>query len=165
MNSYFVWLGRILGSLLTLILALLIVIVAGNVFCRFVLGMSLSWGEEAAKILLTYLTFLGAAYAMKDNSHYSFDYLVHHLPERPRRCLRCFRWIAILTMSVLLLFWSGQVTWMIREWTMPSTGISRSLVYGVAPVSMVFMISYSLRSLKSDMQGFNTDADQRKDPS
>jgi len=165
MNSYFVWLGRILGSLLAPILALLIVIVAGNVFCRFALGMSLSWGEEAAKILLTYLTFLGAAYAMKDDSHYAFDYLMQHLPERPRRCLRCFRWIAILTMSVLLLFWSGQVTWMIREWTMPSTGINRSLVYGVAPVSMVFMISYSLRSLKSDIQGSSAHADQRKDPS
>lgn len=164
MNAYFTWLGRILRGLLALIFAVMIAVVAGNVFCRFVLGMSLSWGEEVAKILLTYLTFLGAAYAMKDNSHYSFDYLKQRLPERPRRYLLCFRWIAIVTMSALLLVWSGQVTWMIREWIMPSTGICRSLVYGVAPLSMVFMISYSLRNLKSDMQAPKAHAGGGEDP-
>jgi C4-dicarboxylate transporter DctQ subunit len=121
--------------------------VAANVFGRFLLGISIQWGEEVAKIMLTYLTFFGAAYAMKDNSHYSFDFIVQKLPLRIKPFFMVFRWVIIILISLLLLFWSAEVTLKIRHWIMPSTGISRSLVYGAAPAGILLLMIYSIHNL------------------
>ena len=136
-----------LKILLFVILLVMVGTVAANVFGRFLLGVSIQWGEEVAKIMLTYLTFFGAAYAMKDNSHYSFDFIIQKLPLQMKPFFKVFRWIIIILISLLLLFWSAEVTLRIRHWIMPSTGISRSLVYGATPAGMILLIMYSVSNL------------------
>ena len=73
-------LDAVLDGLLFVVLAAMTTIVSLNVFCRFVLKFSLSWADETAMILMVWLTFLGAAVAMRDRMHYAFDYLVRSLP-------------------------------------------------------------------------------------
>ena len=126
--------------------------VAANVFGRFLLGISIQWGEEVAKILLTYLTFFGAAYAMKDNSHYSFDFIVQKMPQRIKPFFQVLRWVIIILISLLLLFWSAEVTLKIRHWIMPSTGISRSMVYLATPAGMILLLVYSIRNLINEVK-------------
>jgi len=152
MKMFFVILDRVLYLLIFLVLAGMVAIVAANVFGRFVLGKSISWGEEVAKILLTYLTFLGAAYAMRENSHYAFDFLIRKMPPKTLRFFLAFRWSAVIVMSVLLLYWSGEATVRIRHWIMPATGINRALVYGVAPVGVFFLPLYAIRNFVADMK-------------
>jgi tripartite ATP-independent transporter DctM subunit len=55
---------RLLDTSLWMILAAMAVIVSANVFCRFLLGFSIYWGDEVAQVLLVWLTFLGAAVGM-----------------------------------------------------------------------------------------------------
>ena len=126
--------------------------VAANVFGRFLLGISIQWGEEVAKILLTYLTFFGAAYAMKDNSHYSFDFIVQKMPQRIKPFFQVLRWVIIILISLLLLFWSAEVTLKIRHWIMPSTGISRSMVYLATPAGMILLLVYSISNLINEVK-------------
>ena len=140
-------LDRVLKIFLFVILIVMVATVAANVFGRFLLGISIQWGEEVAKVMLTYLTFFGAAYAMKDNSHYSFDFIVQKLPLRIKPFFMVFRWVIIILISLLLLFWSAEVTLKIRHWIMPSTGISRSLVYGAAPAGILLLMIYSIHNL------------------
>jgi len=87
-----------------------------------------------------YMTFLGAAYAMRDNSHYAFDFLVKKMPKKFLRFFLMFRWLAIIIMAALFMYWSAEATIRIRDWIMPATGINRALVYGVAPLGMLFLI-------------------------
>ena len=77
-------LDRLLDSLLFIVLAAMSAIVAANVFCRFVLNFSIYWGDEAAQALLVWLTFLGAAVAVRERAHYRFDYLARRLRGRTR---------------------------------------------------------------------------------
>lgn len=135
-----------------MVLAIMAAIVAANVFGRFVVGKSISWGEEVAKILLTYLTFLGAAYAMRDNSHYAFDFLVQKMPKKYLRFFLAFRWFAVIIISAFLMYWSAEVTIRIRGWIMPATGINRALVYAVAPLGAFFLLLYSIRNFVADMK-------------
>ncbi len=44
-------------------------IVAVQVFCRYVLNNSLFWAEELSRYLLAWLTFLGASVAYRRNVH------------------------------------------------------------------------------------------------
>ena len=152
MKHFFTILDRVLYCLLFMVLGAMVAIVAANVFGRFLLGKSISWGEEVAKILLTYLTFLGAAYAMRDDSHYTFDFLIQKAPRRTLRYFLAFRWLAIIVMAVLLMYWSSEATFGVRAWIMPSTGLNRALVYGVAPLGMMFLILYAVRNFLADMK-------------
>jgi TRAP-type C4-dicarboxylate transport system permease small subunit len=152
MKHFFAILDRVLYFSIFVVLAAMAAIVAANVFGRFVLGKSISWGEEVAKILLTYLTFLGAAYAMRDNSHYAFDFLIQKVPRRMLRYFLAFRWLVIIVMAVLLMYWSGEATIRVRDWIMPSTGLNRALVYGVAPLGMMFLTLYAVRNFLADMK-------------
>ena len=152
MKKFFSVLDSALYLLLFVILAAMAGIVAANVFGRFVIGKSISWGEEVAKILLVYLTFFGAAYAMRDNSHYTFDFLLRKIPGRYIRFLLAFRWLTIIVISVLFMYWSAEVTIRIRDWIMPATGINRALVYVAGPVGIFFLILYSIRNFITDMK-------------
>jgi TRAP-type transport system small permease protein len=124
------------------VLAAMTVVVALNVFCRFVLKFSLSWADETAMILLVWLTFLGAAVALRDRMHYAFDYVVQHLPAAWQRIIRVAVLVLGMTMTVLLVYWSGKVVFLITDWVMPATGIRRSWVYAACPVGGCFLLYY-----------------------
>jgi len=128
-------------------LAGLTIVVALNVFCRFVLRFSLSWADETAMILLVWLTFLGAAVAMRDRMHYAFDYVVQRLPLAGQRVLRIATIVLCMAMTVLLVYWSGKVVFLITDWVMPATGIRRSWVYAACPVGGLFLLYYQWRHL------------------
>jgi TRAP-type transport system small permease protein len=140
-------LDRTLEILLFLVLAAMGAIVAANVFCRFVLDFSLYWGDEAAQALLVWLTFLGAAVAVRDRAHYSFDYLARTSTGKRRLVLGVIsRSITILALLGLL-YWSLEVAWGIRPWIMPAMEISRVWVYAAGPVGCAFMLLYAVRDL------------------
>jgi TRAP-type C4-dicarboxylate transport system permease small subunit len=139
--------NRSLDFLLFIILAAMALVVAGNVFCRFLLHFSLSWGDELALILMVWLTFLGAAVAVREKAHYAFDYLVRNLPPKPQKTFKQFTHVVSILAISCLLYWSTEVTWGIRIWVMPATEISRAWVYGACPVSCLFMLFYSIENL------------------
>jgi len=143
MKRYRSVIDKTLDYTVSFILLSLSVIVALNVFCRFVLSFSLTWGDETAQILLVWLTFLGAALAMRNESHYAFDYLVKALPEKAGKIVGILTRLIVIFTLFLLLYWSSEVTAGISNWTMPATGISRSFVYGACPVGCIFMIYYA----------------------
>lgn len=137
----------LLDALLWIILAAMAVIVSANVFCRFLLGFSIYWGDEVAQILLVWLTFLGAAVAVRDDSHYYLHYLSRRLYGASLRRLTLLRDVlAIVTIGVLL-YYSAIVTYRIQSWIMPATEISRAFVYGACPVGCAFMMYYALGQL------------------
>ena len=153
MRIIFIFLNKILDTLLFITLAAMAVIVATNVFCRFVLHFSLSWGDELAQVLMVWLTFLGAAVGVRERAHYAFDYLVRNLPQKTKTLFIVLsELIAIIAISVLL-WWSTEVTIGIRGWIMPAMEISRALVYGACPIGCFFMLVYALRNLVTELYG------------
>ena len=55
-----------------------------GVFFRYVLNSPLYWAEEAARLLLIWLSFVGAALAFQRNQHLSMDVLMRLLPDALR---------------------------------------------------------------------------------
>lgn len=140
-------LDRLLDWLLVVVLASMGAVVAANVFCRFVLSFSIYWGDEAAQALLVWLTFLGAAAAVRDRAHYSFDYLARTTSGRSQLALGVLSRVITIAALVAFLYWSLQVAWGIRPWIMPAMEISRFWVYAAGPVGSVFMLLYAVRDL------------------
>ncbi len=140
-------LNKTLDTLLFLILAAMSGVVASNVFFRFILHRSLYWGDELAQVLMVWLTFLGAAVAMREYAHYAFDYFARKLMGRAQRLfLITGRSITMITVIILLIY-STKVTIGIREWIMPAMEYSRGWVYGACPAGCLFMLVYGIRDL------------------
>ncbi len=146
MKIIFRILDRTLETLLFIALASMTGVVAANVFCRFVLNFSLSWGDEMAQVLMVWMTFLGAAVGMRDKAHYAFDYLVKSLPAGAKKFFVLLSELIAIIMTVGLLYWSAKVTIQIRHWVMPAMGFSRALVYGACPVGTFFLLMYALKN-------------------
>src|SRR4029079_12846825 len=69
-------------------LAVMVVLVFGNVVLRYVFNSGIATSEELSRWLLVWLTFLGAIVALRQHAHLGVDTLVRALPPRGRRI--CF---------------------------------------------------------------------------
>ncbi|MCJ7830675.1 MAG: TRAP transporter small permease subunit, partial [Desulfobacterales bacterium] len=76
----------LVGSLFGVIVALTIL----QVFFRFALDSPLIWSEELARLLLVWVTFLGAAVICWDGTHLNVDTLFMKIPPKLRRFVRLF---------------------------------------------------------------------------
>lgn len=90
-------------------------LVLAGVFFRYVLSSPLYWAEEAARLLLIWLSFVGAGLAFQRSQHISMDVLV-------RLCSRAARERVAAAVSLVGLAFCGTVIWqavnvMASRWT------------------------------------------------
>lgn len=138
--------NKLLRTLLVTIMIGMSLVVVANVFCRFLLNFSLYWADETAQILLVWLTFLGAALAVREKSHYVLNFLLERLKGRTRQIFLVIQQIFSILTIVILGYFSLSVTWQIRPWVMPATEISRAWVYGACPLGCLLMLYYALNN-------------------
>jgi len=155
-----VLLDRLTRSLVAIVLAAMVIIVAGNVFCRFILQSSLYWADELAQILLVWLTFIGAALAVKDKSHYVLNLLTDLIRGRAQKYFKIMQQVISILAMLILLYYSTIVTWNVRFWTMPATEISRAFVYMICPIGCLMMLCYAFHLLIKEWKG--EDLEERK---
>jgi len=131
---------------LTLLVVLTCVVLLGVAF-RYS-GNSLIWYDEAASILLAWITFLGAALAMNRNAHLGFNGLMFGLP-LPGRLVLFWTVEAIVIATFLIIGWAG---WALLEVfgnarLTSMRFLERSLVQSVLPISAVLVVIARLLTL------------------
>jgi len=152
-SSFFRILDRVLETLLFVILATMVAVVSAAVVWRYLLRSPISWADELASILMVWFTFLGAAIGMRDRAHYAFDYFVTALPVPAKRFVLLLGQLVAITISIGLLYWSAQISFLLRQWTTPALEISRALVYSACPVGTCFILLYAVRDLVYHLKG------------
>ena len=137
------WLRRTAGSLeeyfCYLLLVVLVVTTSLQVFTRYVLNAPLSWTEELARILLIWITFIGAAVIAKRSGHISIDFVTNLLLSRARRWVL----VAAHAASVAILLLLGVKGIALLRITgisaSPALEIPWTHVYAAFPVGMFLM--------------------------
>ena len=79
---------RAIKFIIALCLAVMVVLVFGNVVLRYVFNSGITVSEELSRWLMVWLTFLGAIVALREHSHLGVDTLVRALPPAGKRI--CF---------------------------------------------------------------------------
>jgi len=80
--------GHWLDSLTALFLAVMVVMVFGNVVLRYAFNSGIAVSEELSRWLFVWMTFIGAIVALKDHGHLGTDMLVARLSPMGRKiCL------------------------------------------------------------------------------
>ncbi len=128
-NKWIDRLGHWIDGLIALCLAVMVVMVFGNVVLRYVFNSGITVSEELSRWLFVWMTFLGALVALKDRAHLGSDILVSRLsPLGKRICL---------ALSQLLMLW---VTWLIFAGSLAQTRINLDVEAPVtgAPMAVVY---------------------------
>ena len=96
---------RGIAYLIAAALALMVVLVFGNVVMRYGFNSGFTVSEELSRWLFVWLTFLGAVVALRDNAHLGTDVLVGRLGPRCRKI--CLGLSLVLVLACLGLLFKG----------------------------------------------------------
>lgn len=113
------------------------------VFGRYVLNDTPTWVEQVSLLLVVYITFLGAAAGVRNNSHLSIDFIREGLPGLPREIMR---YLADFIVIIFGGFMAWQGWFMIignLERPIPIIGISESWRAAPLVICGVLMILFS----------------------
>jgi len=152
--------SRALGRLSTAILWLagfgliaMTLIVAYQVFMRFVINASPSWTEAGAIMLVTWFVFLGAAVGVRENFHMGFDVLLYLLPSSAKPWLRTISDIAVFGFAFGMVWYGGELA--IRYWStrIPVLGLPTSFTYFPIVVSGFLMCLFALERMLLRLAG------------
>jgi TRAP-type C4-dicarboxylate transport system permease small subunit len=125
---------RALEWLMLLALALMVVLVFGNVVLRYGFNDRITVSEELSRWLFVWMTFLGAIVALKERGHLGSDMLVGRLGPAGKRVCLVLGQLLMLYVSWLLLKGSWQQSVINLDVEAPVTGWSMAIVYGAGVV-------------------------------
>ncbi|HEY5632183.1 MAG TPA: TRAP transporter small permease [Burkholderiaceae bacterium] len=126
-------------------LALMVVMVFGNVVLRYGFNSGIPVSEELSRWLFVWMIFIGALLALRDNRHLGTDVLVCRLPPWGRRACRALSEALMLGCTLLLLEGSLAQARINLDVEAPVTGIPVVVVYaaGVAfsvPAALLLLV-------------------------
>lgn len=121
---------RLLEALIALALAVMVVLVFGNVVLRYAFNTSIVVSEELSCWLFVWVTFLGAVVALQQRAHLGTNIVVGRLPPALRRVCAVMAQVLMLWVTWLLLVGSISLTRINLEVEAPVTGMSVGWFYG-----------------------------------
>lgn len=144
------WLGRYtraLDMLSGLCLAIMVVLVFGNVVLRYTANSGITVSEELSRWLFVWLTFMGAVVALREHGHLGTDVLVSRLPAAGKKVCLVLAQISMLYVSWLLLKGSWAQMLINADTEAPVTGASVGIFYASGVLMGGSAIAILLRDL------------------
>lgn len=138
-------------------LALMGILVFGNVVLRYAFNSGIAVSEELSRLLFVWLIFLGAVLASARHSHIGFDTLHRWVGPRARRGLIAFNGALILAGCVIFIVGGWQQTTINLGNSYPVLGISYAWLYGVALVFGVALIFPVCNNVLQALRGRDDD--------
>ena len=124
---------KLLSVLIAAGLALMVVLVFGNVVMRYAFNSGLTVSEELSRWLFVWVTFLGAIVAMNDGAHLGTDMLVSRLSVRGKK--------SCLLLGLLLMLF---VCWLMFKGSLDQVKINLESTSAVMEVPMAWFYASGL---------------------
>ncbi|RFC62285.1 TRAP transporter small permease [Fulvimarina endophytica] len=135
------------GWLLAALLAVMIVLIAWQVFARYVMGSPLAFSEEIARFSMVWMTLLGAGYAFRQGTLISIDLVAETAGPTLRRAVIVLVTLISMVFAYVLLTQGWFLASRISYQTAPSTGLSMLWLYGAIPAGAILIMINGLALL------------------
>ena len=115
--------------LIALGLAIMVVLVFGNVMLRYGFNSGITLSEEVSRWLFIWGTFLGAVVALREHGHLGVDMVVQKLPRAGKKV--CLAAGHLVMLYIVWLLFQGSLAQTRINWDVsaPVTGASMAVVY------------------------------------
>lgn len=151
-----VWIMEVVGGILGFCIIIMSCVLIANVFCRMVLGFSLSFAEEVGQNLLVVVTFLGISYCAAKGKHINMLAIFDIMPTKMKKIVSVMINGLVCIMMFFLAYISFTYVLMLKEVGKVTTALQFP-VYLVATVVMIGFIlagiEYGLILYKNCMNG------------
>lgn len=134
LNTFIDRVCRWINLVIALALAVMVLLVFGNVVLRYAFDSGIAVSEELSRLLFVWLIFLGAILASVQHAHIGFDALVQRLPLAGRKLLVVLTGGLMLWACGMFIVGGWQQTEINLGNSYPVLGISYGWLYGVAIV-------------------------------
>lgn len=154
---------KLLAGIATVLLSVMTLLVLYQVFTRYVLDSPAAFTEELVRYFLIWTGFIGAAYAFLTREHMCLVLFRDNLKPEKRRILMIVLDVLILVFAILVITVGGfKLAMSARQVYSALLGIPRSLVYGMAPVSGLFIIMAQIINIYEDVTGVTIEGGDEK---
>lgn len=120
------------------------VMIAWQVFGRFVLNDTPTWTESVSVIVMSWMIFLGAAVGVREGFHLSFDILLHVLPDRARSGLHTVSDLVVMAFGVGMAGYGGQLAATTWGTPLPNVGWPTGVTYLAVVVGGVLIVLFAV---------------------
>lgn len=140
-------LEKVEKAILAVTVGIMVIIIAYQVIMRYIFAHANSWSEELARYLFIYDVMIGAAIAIRRNSHLQIDILINLMKPKVRTILTIIATLAghgVHGIPAVLLHHPGQTG---ARTMSAGLGIPMSIPYSCMPVGIVLMLLTSIEVL------------------
>jgi len=120
------------------------ILVAVQVFCRYILNSSLFWSEELARYMLVWLSFFGATVAYYRHLHPGVDALTARLSAAKQRIFQLLVHVISMALAMIMIVSGTQFAWFVRMQISPALSIHKWIILAVIPLSGAILFVYAL---------------------
>ena len=143
MSTARAWLDGTLRALCISLFALLVLLVAWQVFTRLVLGQPSAWSEEAARHTFVWVSLIGIAIAVGEKADVIMDFLVERLPVAVQRYADIVAHLSTLAFVLYVMVFGGfQQSAMAWGQQNPLLPLTQGQLYLALPLSGVLLTIY-----------------------
>jgi len=137
---------RMVGAITAGLFVILILIVSGQVFWRYVLQSPIFWAEEFARILYVWMIMMALIISTKEGSQASVDLITKFIFRKNigKVFAALFVHICEFFFSIFLVIYGFKLSHFVSEQVFPALDISYSIQYLAVPVSGIFLVLISI---------------------
>lgn len=139
-------------------------LMAVQVFTRYILNFSLPWNIELSRYSFVWLTFMGAAYVRKENTHIKIDILFNYLYKKCAPRIQKIIWLSkeLLTIVylIVLIVFGFILAYNSHRFLSQAMQISQFYLYISVSIGMIFYlireIQYAIKYYKKEYLNKNS---------
>ncbi|WP_313894001.1 TRAP transporter small permease [Psychrobacillus sp.] len=146
-------LNKVMGYLLTLLLAVMTAIIFWQVFSRFVVGSSLSWSEELSRFLMIFMILIGSSIALRNNELIAIEILLEKVENLSKKVVVITIHIISIVFFIILIKYGYSMAQSFSNQTAPGLGISMKYIYLALPLGGVLLLLNSLACIVEEIIG------------
>ena len=148
------WLVATLRVVCVACFALLLLLLSGNVFVRFVPVAAFFWFDEVVEWMFAWMVFFGAAALWARDEHFRLEWINEKIKgTRPGHLVAAGVEVLSLVFIVIFFWQSLRLTVLARDWT-PVFNMPRRCLYVCMPLSGLIMVGYSVRNVAREVSAF-----------
>lgn len=146
-------LNKVMGYLLTLLLAVMTAIIFWQVFSRFVVGSSLSWSEELSRFLMIFMILIGSSIALRKNELIAVEILLEKVENLSKKVVVITIHVISIVFFLILIKYGSSMAQSFSNQFAPGLGVSMKYIYLALPLGGVLLLLNSLACIVEEIIG------------
>src|SRR5512136_2063238 len=139
------WITAGVKTVMLVMTGVIFFITTVTVFTRYLLNFVPSWSEEVPRYLLVWITYLGAALAVKFKEHISLDVFFNLMPLRARQVGHLLLNGLIAVVGTIMVVYGIALVSQFKDDLMESIPVTNFWLYLVMPISGTLMLLFIIQ--------------------